>query len=237
MDDLQRIDVSRIGDQLITLLTDPTSNLQAALILYGIIGLLVLIILVAGIVLLMGIPDDEEETDGLEAEYGESEADGVLTVPDEEAVVAEELPAPPRTAKSLLITLAVVGVLFAAVWVLTGFTTSTNAVCNACHLNTVHNKAEDGKDPHGSSDCVSCHEPGGVVGRYTTAVPSRILHFVEGGTGLEGASRLRSRRVVGVLGMPQEVPCGSLGQPGERRPHVSRRAARGEGDMSWTVTR
>jgi hypothetical protein len=161
-----------------TLLTDPTSNLKAALILYGIIGIIVLIILVAGITLLMGTSEDEDEEFSEDREFYPEDEDYDVEASEDDAPLE-----PARPPLHPLITAALVTALVVSVWVLAGFTTSTNEVCSACHIASVHSKAQGTKDPHGSSDCVACHESGGVFGRYVGAVPARMLHFVSGGTG------------------------------------------------------
>ena len=174
MDDLRALKLDLVFGQLWVLLTNPTSNLQAALVLYGIIGLLVLIMLVAGIVIIMALPDDEEV-------QAAPPVSGSLA-PVVAGTSAAALQEPPGQPRSPWVVSAVVAVLFVAVWVLAGYTTSNDAVCSACHVETAHSKAARGQDPHVSTGCVSCHEPGGILGRYVTSVPSRVLHFVDGAT-------------------------------------------------------
>ena len=128
------------------------------------------------IAILLSVPDDEEEE-----EVSEDLPAALAPLPPPELEVE---PAPPYRFRTAAITVGVLTALLVVVWLLTGFTTSTNAVCAACHLSTIHDGGTDRKDPHESTDCVSCHEPGGVLGRYVTEVPSRILHFVEGATGV-----------------------------------------------------
>ena len=178
---LQTLELGSLADKLISLLKDPTSNLSAALILYGIIALLVLILLIAGIVVLMGTPDDEVMEPEVDAQPdAPSAGERHTSAPGSEVARAEVVPTLPETPRSPLVTIAVVTALVAAVWVLSGFTMSSDQVCLACHVSTVHTAAKDGRDPHSSTACVSCHESGGFVGRYVTAVPSRVLHFVDG---------------------------------------------------------
>lgn len=128
----------------------------------------------------MGVPDDEimepsAATTGPDGAEADAESAEDAPVADSEA-----LKNPPIPPWSPLVVLAVVAALLVAVWLLSGFTTSSDAVCMACHVSTVHKAAKSGEDPHGSAACVSCHEPGGVAGRYFTAVPSRMLHFLDG---------------------------------------------------------
>jgi len=183
VDDLRAIDVSRLSDQLMTLLTDPTSDLQAALVLYGMIALLVLIVLVTGIVVLMGTPDEDDELD-FAREAGAADESAYAVPEVGEHATASGEPAHSSPPLSPLVIIGVIGAVAGAVWVLAGFTTSSNAGCAACHVVTVHSDATKGSDPHGGVDCVSCHEPGGGFGRYVTDVPSRMLHFFDGASGL-----------------------------------------------------
>ncbi len=178
VDDLQAINFSQLTDTLLTLLTDPTSNLKAALLLYSMIGLAVVLVLVVIIAALLGAPEEDED------EYEDGFEVPVAPQPVQEAV-AEAAPREPYRPRTAVFTLlAIIGVTL-AVWLVAGFTTSADPVCGACHVDTVHDLARGSlPDPHESTDCVSCHEPGGPVGRYFTQVPSRLLHFVEGGTGL-----------------------------------------------------
>ena len=53
MDDLNAVNFSRLSDTLLTLLTDPMSNLRAALLFYGILGLAVVLLLTVVIAILM----------------------------------------------------------------------------------------------------------------------------------------------------------------------------------------
>lgn len=164
-----------------TLLTDPTSNLRAALILYGIIGVAVLILLVAGIGLLLSLPEDDEEEldDGVAAASGGGASS--QTAPAAHSEPVEEA-APSRFwGVSLVMGVAVV----MAVWALTGFTTSPDEVCRACHVDTSHEMAAKDTNPHTKTACVSCHESGGTLGRFVGDVPERLVHFASGAVGME----------------------------------------------------
>lgn len=160
------IDFARLPQQLWTLLVDPGSNLQAALLLYAIIGLLLLIVLLIAVMLIMATTE-EEEVVGAEAAVSRP---------------AAKQPAPegPRDPRSTLVTAAVTLLVVAAVWVATGYSTSHSALCTSCHIETPHTIAEIDRDPHTAVTCVACHEPGGLVGRYTSDMPARVLHLVDG---------------------------------------------------------
>lgn len=162
--------------QLLSLLMDPTSNLPAAFILYGIVVVVVLILLVVAIMGLMAKPDEEDggaETIGREP--------GATRRPLERLPRVKRV----RTPRSVILTLSVVAVVFCAAWILAGYTTSMTSVCAGCHVETPHAAAEKARDPHAATACIACHEPGGAYGRYVSGVPGRLLHFVNG---LAGAS-------------------------------------------------
>lgn len=173
--------LAALPGQLLTLLVDPSSNLTAALVLYGIIaaGLLVLVLL--AIMWLISLPDEDED----QAEDG-----SVAPEPGPEASapgMAEIEPAPevkrPKTARSLIVGMSTVALVVVVVWVTAGFTTATDAVCNSCHMDSPHAEAAKG-EPHENTACVACHEVGGAPGRYALNVPGRIAHYVEGWVGV-----------------------------------------------------
>jgi len=162
--------------QLSEIFAEPTSNLTAALILYGIIGLAALILLLLGILYLMATPDDEESM----AEEGAEQAPGAAPIAAATQSTAPEARPKVRRVWSWRTFLLVIGTSAAVVlsaWLLAGYTTSSSAVCEECHIEGPHVASEGGDDPHEVVRCVSCHEPGGVFGRYVTSVPSRLLHY------------------------------------------------------------
>ncbi len=204
------IDFSQLLQQLLTLLSDPASNLTAAFVLYGIITLVLLLVIVVALILIDSTPEDEEEAE-YAAEYA-AEQERAAEVESARAAiesaapgeVVEGLPesgvgASAQSAKAraravqaprvkvvrspkarLLSALIGVGVLL-AVWLVAGVSTSSSAVCEGCHVLTPHVAADSGvTDPHKGRACVTCHEPGGVTARYLSAVPTRLLHFIDG---------------------------------------------------------
>lgn len=162
-----------LPNQLFVLLTDPTSNLSAALILYGIIGILVLILLVLAILFLMTGPEDEYEE--VVAADGTTIETRPVAAPRRKQKVVREW-----TLRSFALSSGVFLGVTLAVWLLAGYTTSTAVVCEGCHVDTPHVSAEEDLDPHVNRACVTCHEPGGVTGRYFTGVPARLVHFADG---------------------------------------------------------
>jgi len=187
-----QVDMSRIPGELLALLVDPTSNLLAALVLYGIITVLLLIVVVGAILFLISAPDDEEAGEGEAGEAAEGRGPGVDAASgDADAGVSGgaglagappaglQPSAPPAPRRPMLVTAWVVLVV-AGVWLTTGVSTSTDALCVSCHLETPHTAAVEADDPHADTACVSCHEPGGWFGRYVGAVPARVTHLADG---------------------------------------------------------
>lgn len=188
MSDVQGIDLNALAalpGQLLTLLVDPSSNLTAALVLYGIIaaGLLVLVLL--AIIWLVSLPDeDEERAEGggiAPAPEPEPEPEPILAAGRTEVVSAPEVKLP-KTARSLVVGMLVVALVAVVVWITAGFTTATDAVCLSCHVDSPHVDAAKGQ-PHENTSCVACHETGGLPGRYAVNVPTRIAHYIEGWAG------------------------------------------------------
>lgn len=172
MGEFRSIDFAALADEMLALLVDPTSNLTAALLLYSMIGLALLVLLVIVIAFIISIPEDEDE----DVEAGGAPTGRSATA---KAKPSRSAPKRPLTWQGVMIGLGVTAAAVLGVWILAGFTTSTNDVCASCHATTVHDEV-GGEDPaHASTECVSCHEPSGDVGRYFTQVPSRILHFAE----------------------------------------------------------
>ena len=75
---------------------------------------------------------------------------------------------------------ALVVLVVALLWVVTGITSGARDVCTSCHIDTPHSKALSGTDPHAAVPCVSCHETGGPVARTTVNLPIRFEHMVVG---------------------------------------------------------
>jgi hypothetical protein len=162
---MQNFDVTalqKLPAALLRLLTDPLSNLYAALALYGIIAVGVLILLVGAIFMLMDTSEDEEE------------------VPAEDAGAARDQTSASQAALSVVMVLVVA----AAVLIATGVGTAGSALCIGCHDRGPHIAKAKAVDLHKDVACISCHEAGGLVGQYTWQVPSRISHALTAGLGL-----------------------------------------------------
>ncbi len=180
--------VSELLSYLFYLLLNPTFNLNAALILYAAIVLLLLFVLVLGILGLMprgpvpvpGEPSVEEEGELASLASGETfggRDDHGEQQPSKENVTRVRREMSPRA--RLMAGVVVVALLVCA-WVVTGYATSRPALCTSCHWPAAqHAAAAKDTDPHVKVACVSCHESGGFLGRYVTGVPGRLLHFLD----------------------------------------------------------
>lgn len=162
-------DVTQYFTRLAELLWDPTANLSAALLLYGIIALTLLVFVVLILMFAFGTSEEDEETDA---------------PPASAAVASPEVPSSPvdphdRLRRRVAAWGVGAGVLL-VVWLATGFSTAQPAACGGCHTVTAHNQTTALADPHKSTGCVNCHEAGGPVGRYAVNVPFRLSHFTDG---------------------------------------------------------
>ena len=155
---------------LTRILITPASNMRVAFLLYATIGVFLLLVLVIGVMLVIGAPED---------------APTESASPQTRKNAVEKTRARRATGPK---TRAVVGLGFATillgVWVAAGFTTSDSGLCKSCHWPAArHVASAKGNDPHAKTDCVSCHESGGIAGRYVTGVPLRALHLALTWTG------------------------------------------------------
>jgi hypothetical protein len=157
---------------LTRILIAPASNMKVAVLVYGIIALLLILILVVGLLFVFAPGPDETE-------------DAEATPISRKKVPKRSKPARPLSPEGrVLLGVGIVAVLL-GVWVVAGYTTSDQGLCNSCHSDSRHAKADKARDPHVRVDCVSCHEPGGLVGRYLTGVPLRLLHLVTASAGAD----------------------------------------------------
>ena len=158
------------------ILIAPTLNARAALLLYAMIAIILLLILVIGLMFVMGAPGDTADrvSAGKRKDAG-SASQGLKR--REETRDGRRAPNPMSPRTRVLFGLGIAAALL-GVWVVAGFTTSEPGFCVGCHGPTSdHLKADKGSDPHTRVDCVSCHESGGVIGRYAADVPFRLLHL------------------------------------------------------------
>lgn len=180
--------LSQLPSYLTYVLLNPAFDLRVALVLYASIALLLLIVLCVGMILLMR-PEEGVGTlqarDETRSEEFERVAPGeVFEGLDPERDAGDERRArgpaaaasPPRRPALLF---AVTALLVVSAWLAAGHATTAPPVCLGCHPAPVHGKAAARTDPHASVSCVSCHEPGGLAGRYLTGVPARLAHFAD----------------------------------------------------------
>lgn len=175
-----------LGEQLLTLFTDPGSNLNAALALYAVVALLVLIVLIVGVMFVMGASDEEHDAEDRSEAIVDAEAVESVTAGQDAADIATSPPA--RRPRSLAVTVLVLAACVAGVLLVAGYTTSSPGTCEGCHATNPHSKAEKGSDPHAGVACVSCHETGGAAGRYALGVPTRAAHIAGHVAGLATAA-------------------------------------------------
>jgi hypothetical protein len=194
------VGLQRAPSILTALLLNPTSNLTAAFLLYGVIVVALLIVLVVAIMFLMGTSDEEAPADRDESE--EPVADEAFEripagevydgrEPDDESVRRQptgpepapkkvRTPTPPMSPRARIAASIAAILVLAAAWVATGYTTSDPSVCKGCHwAASQHAQAPAATDPHAKVACVSCHEPGGAFGRFVGDVPARLGHFID----------------------------------------------------------
>lgn len=157
--------IMRLPDVIRTIpdiIANPAANPVQAAILLGIVFVLLLIVLISVLLIVVRPSRMEQELFGEPAveETGEQ-----------------------RRPFSWITVLGAVVLVFAVLWVVTGITTSSQDVCTSCHIDTPHDLAPKGGDPHATVACVSCHETGGPVARATVNLPLRVQHFVLGRVG------------------------------------------------------
>lgn len=155
-----------LPEKIAQLLANPSSNFEAALALYGIMALAVLIIATAAVMFVLGSSDDSEDEESDGSEWAEEAGEA----PAEPAPVVPRVRAP----RWLLPLFALVAL--SVLWIGVGYTTTASSTCDSCHTKTPHSGA-DRANAHKSVACVSCHETGGAIGSYTTAVPARVAHI------------------------------------------------------------
>ncbi len=185
--------LSDMPSYLMYLLLNPTFNLNAALILYAVIVVFLLLVLVVGI---LGLTRQSAPRPGSQPPV-EHDAEFARLAPGESFPGHDGLAAPvPKrrapqsrrvrrrssamTPAARRISGAIGIILLLAAWSVAGYTTSRPSLCKDCHWPTAqHASAVKGSDRHADVACVSCHERGGLVGRYVTGLPARLLHFAD----------------------------------------------------------
>lgn len=170
MEELLNTDFGAVAEALGDIFRDPGANIQATMLLVGLLTILVLIVLV--VVVLMFSSDEDEEEYELEGRPPAREAAGVAPVQPAEEVRRDR--SWPRLG---VLTFWVVAV--SLIWMATGYVTAQPSVCSSCHVESPHIEAGD-QDPHVAVSCVLCHEPAGTPGTLTYMLPSRLVHYAAG---------------------------------------------------------
>lgn len=178
--DLLEVDFGSLWAALVDVVRTPGQNPTAfALVLAAVTIAVVLVIMLLALSILSGDGDDDEDEYVEEAEY-ESERDGVVVSELHEPLPPED---PERRRARRVISTIAWTLVFAAVWVVGGYVSAEDTVCQSCHLtggiHTVRVQDPDA-DPHGEVACVSCHESSSRLVTLTTRVPGRAVHFVVG---------------------------------------------------------
>ena len=180
-----------IGD----VLRNPGSDPTAFGLILGSATIILVLIVLALVLLLTGVNEDDEDpyADGYETTVdpvtGEVTVGGDTVIAPVAPVIHEPQPVmvvpvdPAERARKRVIWAGIWILLLAAVWVLTGVMTRADGVCLSCHTPAgIHasRDLEGLEDPHEAVDCVSCHETPNTVASVTTRVPLRLVHFVTG---------------------------------------------------------
>ncbi len=175
--------LQQVVSTLTRILITPTSNLKVAFLLYGTIALFLILILIIGLMFVMAAPDDATP---LAASSGRRKD------------ARSKRPSLPRGEATRRLRPADSGrrvrgcdccSAWGSRWPLSacgwspGSPRRMRGSATSCHSTSVHAKADKGTDPHAKVDCVSCHERGGVIGRYVTGVPFRLLHLAAASVG------------------------------------------------------
>ncbi len=207
-------DMSYLLDVIPDVVRNPAANPRAAMLVFAMAALVVLIVL-AGVVTLV-IGRDEEQLEGEEeraerpeglAEFGEPDEPGepvavAVRAKAEQAehddaagtvtdVALEPLPAPVyervRARLSVWTSVSLVVITTVLVWSLTGAATIDRSWCLACHPDNPH-AGSTAIDPHAEVACVACHEHGNLIALVFFTVPDRFYHFASGEFGRSTAS-------------------------------------------------
>lgn len=161
---------ARLWEEIVTLFVDPSSNAQAALLLYAIIAILLVIIATAGILFIIAVPSRPKRP--------RESAELVAPSQAQSAVDAGRVQSKATPARGVVVGTALAFAV--VVWLVAGYTTAGSAVCESCHVTTPHSASEPDRDPHVSVSCSACHGLGGTIGRYVFDLPARVAHLVGG---------------------------------------------------------
>lgn len=164
--DFLGFDPSRLFQQVVQLIYAPTTNVVASVLLLAIVVIVVAALLIAIILLVLRPRRTSAVTTP-------------VTVGPDGSLEATGPAAAQSNPSARLRGLLFLGGLVVLLWMSAGYSTMQSSLCGECHDDTPHVMLES-PAPHASVDCVRCHEPGGWVYSMTVALPSRIVHLVEG---------------------------------------------------------
>lgn len=187
-DFFEAIDLQYLWSEITRIMREPGENTSAALLIVA--AAVIVILMVASLVLILILGRRRASTKSTEelAELtyllsllDQSEATaGASTVATASPPPLQAPTARGSRAGRWLVGTAVAVVLLAVTTLAVGVTTSSNAVCAACHVTTPHTVEKGETDPHAGTDCVSCHEGPDALGTVTIQVPERLAHFLNG---------------------------------------------------------
>lgn len=166
--DLLGFDPARLIQQITQLIYAPTTNVLASSLLLATAVLLVVIVMIGLILLVLRRPKSRAHRTTI-----------VLDASGEPVSVSVDSIKPKADKSARLRGLVFLGALLILFWLAAGYSTMQSAVCAECHSDTPHEMLVD-PAPHAGTDCVRCHEPGGWTYSMTVALPSRVVHLVQG---------------------------------------------------------
>ena len=160
-------------------LRNPAANPLQAAVLLAMALVLALIILLSIVLAIMRSSVEDEYPLTEQAPEGEQTPEGEESAGEsaEESVGESAAPVKRKRALSWLTVTSIIILVFIAVWITAGITTSNSQICTSCHFNTAHSSAPVG-DQHAGVSCVLCHETGGPVAHVTVNLATRVEHVI-----------------------------------------------------------
>lgn len=174
------------------IIRDPASKPTEALLIFGIIVIVLIMIMLAVITLVAGKADEETGV------ASQATPGGIVQPARHSSAPVSVSRAKRRIPLALVVLGAVLGW-----WLVTGVTTMPTLICESCHVENVHSLAV-GPDPHEGTACVRCHETGNYLAAITIAVPGRVTHIV---------SKMVSERAATPYGYVASKSCDSCHGP------------------------
>ncbi|MCL2654856.1 MAG: hypothetical protein FWD65_04045 [Coriobacteriia bacterium] len=174
LNSVSTIDPGRIITIFREIIADPGSNIKASFMALALVTVVLLIIMVSVIIVILRISEHDKllvRVTG--AEKLDKEQQEELDEQIEEIIKEDHKPLPRR-----VLTVVIGLICLLAIWVMVGYSSSLNSTCLSCHKNTPHLTAKN--DPHAQTRCVRCHESSSQFSMLITAVPQRLIHFVNG---------------------------------------------------------